>query len=108
MTDTSEAKWTPGPFRVVKRYNRTGIRSLSVDTNRPSGGVWRMDRTPGAGFTAEHIATAHLFAAAPELYESLADTLALAELKYSDTNETARICFTQARAALSNARGEAA
>jgi hypothetical protein len=105
MVNSAETKWTPGPWKVDFSHpnNLPGGISQAARSRRSITRFNAFSRPT----TAEALANAHLFAAAPDLYESLADTLALAELKYGNSNATAVECFTQARAALAKARGEA-
>lgn len=57
------SKHTPGPWRVVKRANHTGLRMLAVDTNRD--GHFDIPVTMNNA-----VENARLIAAAPELLEA--------------------------------------
>jgi hypothetical protein len=52
------------------------------------------------------LATAHLIASAPELYDALLNTLAVAKLKWGNLDEDVNVIFKQAESAVAKARGE--
>lgn len=55
----------------------------------------------------ETLANGFLIAAAPELYEALSYTLALARLKFGNLDPDANTLFAKAETVLAKARGEA-
>ena len=104
----SEVKWTPEPLDVDEDY-RPGMAwnrhlVLARDHNMRIAFM--------ANFTPHHDAAerwANLLAAAPELYEALADVTrryekALHDLGWSEGR--AELCTFEAHAALAKARGE--
>ena len=99
----SETRWAPGPWQAYPTIE-TGREPpyTPVGANTLLGKVY----SEGFGDYDESRANANLIAAAPDLYEALAQCLALAELKYSNTDDIASHVFGECRVALSKARGE--
>ncbi len=96
----SETKWTPGPWAIRYQFNVYGAGDrLAANTGGHSD-----NRDPDGG-TAENKANAALVSAAPDLYEALAGTLALARLKWGNLDDGANTVFAHADAALLKARG---
>ena len=95
----SETKWTPGPWRINEcRY---GFSIHSNDTV-----IVNTEDEEGRFGPIHDESSAHLIAAAPDLYAALEQCLALAELKYGNTDDIASHVFGECRAALAKARGE--
>lgn len=94
-TNNTETKWTKGPWeaRANRVYTTSGGEVAVATKSDPSH---------------RHAAnwTAHLIAAAPELYEALAE-LVSADMYMDDTNEK-QDALAAARDALAKARGETA
>ena len=89
-------KHTPGPWRVVKRANQTGIHSLAVATDSQQGGYWEPQRV--AVLTEQNVADARLIAAAPDL---LAAIQLLVDQR--DARFNTALAWDQARAAIAKA-----
>lgn len=101
----NETKWSAGPWRLIKRSNQLGIRSVIVHDKSHLKAV--------ASFSATNhiqpldkttIADAHLIAAAPELYEALALCEGFCKGHQETPEKVDR--YKKVVAALTKARGE--
>lgn len=96
-------KWTPGPWHTTAKHER------QVSDRRGFKVAKALIRTRGANFTLPEYqaeANAHLIAAAPELYEALAQIEYFFGAESSAVKRRFTDARTNARAALAKARGE--
>ena len=109
----SEAKHTPGPW-IISGPDPFGDYTINSSSDPLAiasvcnGEMWRM-----GGLQAEHAASAHLIAAAPEMYEALVECEkafeidAKTEVVDGETYSNPQAMrLMQVRAALAKARGE--
>lgn len=89
----TERKWTPGPWFAVQPENANGWWVVSTDVD----GYDTIDESGDGGFEEQ---TAHLIAAAPDLYEALD---AVIDGRYWSMSNNK---LGAAKAALAKARGE--
>lgn len=111
-------KFTPGPWEQSHRevMGRDGLFTVVYRADDPDNLIaslhWHSVKTD-KGWTTDRAANAHLIAAAPDMYEALEDTAALAAALTSHTIRIngqyveVREAVARARAALAKARGEA-
>jgi len=92
----TERKWTPGHWKV------DSAETLKVRNNYGSIAMIMQTHLTGRRDYNETIANAHLIAAAPDLYEALAECV-----KWIETSAEGEAATGTAYAALAKARGEA-
>lgn len=107
MTETTRrSEHTPGPWRVEATEDY-GCKDIEASTNDPTRSRQRwfaIAGTHGLSDEAQDWANAHLIAAAPELYKSLADMLNLWHKGNPDRNAVDRL-LKRAESALQKALG---
>ncbi len=101
----TEPKWTKGPWRTRPDSDGTEWDVIKDDPEAP-GDPWFIAQVYSNADNGVAQASAQLIASAPQLYEALSNTLALAILKWGNLNTDANKVFEDAFAALRAARGE--
>ena len=103
-----ETRYTPGPWEIDTETRPAEVCTIhgvpAMPTEGGLGQEWVYVRGEIGYWQAdeeENLANAHLIAAAPDLYEALADLLAICD---GDPDEPEEVKW--ARAALAKARGE--
>lgn len=96
-------EWTPGPW--ISREHPEGLAGVSLPTGRM---VARCEGMFGRQHVAssEWQANARLIAAAPELYEALAEVVAKFDVSDDATERNTPLGIMNARAALAKATGQ--
>jgi hypothetical protein len=101
-----ENGFTPGPWGQHECYDASGARLVSYDVHGPHAHSLNGVAVLASVFGNE--ANARLIAAAPELFEALGNTLALARLKFGNLDPDANTIFAKADAVLAKAHGDVA
>ena len=91
----SKTKFTPGPWWI----DGQGIGPKSFADDQSYGMTTPVAYIEEYDWPENHVANAHLIAAAPELYETLEEVIRISDRKHD--------AWDKAKAALAKARGEA-
>ena len=117
MTDTQErVQHTPGPWKIVKRGNQIGLRTLFVTDEQNRQRLFDAGRLGSRNISETDEANARLIAAAPELLEALKHvqaSLIPVKVRQGESRMDAAIRWgvertaanAQARAAIAKAEG---